>query len=170
LTQVFEDPVNSNYETDYAYDALDDLIQVQQKGGTTNSAQWRTRTFTYDSLSELLCSNNPEVGTTQCPNPDNGSYTAGTFRYSYDADGNVLTKVSPAPNQTSSSTTVTLSYTYDALTAFSRKPLAMERLAAIICMMWPIPTGSCSYTQLAAFPDRIPLSWKACTATTRWVA
>ena len=121
LTQVFEDPVNSNYETDYAYDALDDLIQVQQKGGTTNSAQWRTRTFTYDSLSELLCSNNPEVGTTQCPNPDNGSYTAGTFRYSYDADGNVLTKVSPAPNQTSSSTTVTLSYTYDALDRLLQK-------------------------------------------------
>jgi RHS repeat-associated protein len=121
LTQVFEDPVNSNYETDYAYDALSDLIQVQQKGGTTNSSQWRTRTFAYDSVSELLCANNPEIGTTPCPIPDNGSYTAGTVRYSYDYDGNVLTKVSPAPNQTIPSTTVTLTYSYDALDRLLQK-------------------------------------------------
>jgi RHS repeat-associated protein len=73
LTQVFEDPAGLNYETDYAYDALGNLLSVNQKGGSTNSSLWRTRTFTYDSLSRLLTSNNPEVG---------------TFAYKYDLDAN----------------------------------------------------------------------------------
>jgi RHS repeat-associated protein len=112
---VLEDPAGLDYETDYTYDTLGNMLQVVQKGGTTNSAQWRTRTFAFDSLSHVLCANNPEIGTTACPIPDNGSYTSGTVRYSYDYDENVTSKVSPAPNQTNPSTTVTLSYSYDAM-------------------------------------------------------
>jgi len=33
LTQVFEDPFGLNYEADYAYDALNNLLTVNQKGG-----------------------------------------------------------------------------------------------------------------------------------------
>jgi RHS repeat-associated protein len=76
LSQVFEDPGTSphlNYETDYTYDALDNLLTVNQKGGDSNSAHWRTRTFTYDSLMRLLTSANPETG---------------TITYKYDADTN----------------------------------------------------------------------------------
>src|SRR6185437_16216740 len=71
-----------------------------QKGSSPNdSTQWRTRTFTYDSLSRLLTANNPE---------------SGTITYSYDADGNLLQKTSPAPNQTGTATQ-TVSYCYDEL-------------------------------------------------------
>jgi RHS repeat-associated protein len=91
---------NQPYRTLYTYDGLGNLLRVDQKGtAPTDSSQWRTRTFTYDSLSRLLTANNPE---------------SGIITYSYDADGNLLQKTSPAPNQTSSATQ-TVSYCYDAL-------------------------------------------------------
>ena len=91
---------NQPLRTLYTYDALGNLLRVDQKGtAPSDSTQWRTRTFTYDSLSRLLTANNPE---------------SGTITYSYDADGNLLQKTSPAPNQTGSATQ-TVSYCYDAL-------------------------------------------------------
>src|SRR5579864_5277260 len=84
----------------YSYDALGNLLRVDQKGTAPNdSTQWRTRTFTYDSLSRLVTATNPE---------------SGTITYSYDLDGNLLQKTSPAPNQTGS-LTQTVSYCYDEL-------------------------------------------------------
>jgi RHS repeat-associated protein len=82
LTQIFEDPAGVNYETDYVLDPLSNLLSVNQKGGSSNSSLWRTRTFTYDSLSRLVTSSNPEVGTitykydsdTNCTSPN--SFTA----------------------------------------------------------------------------------------------
>ncbi len=105
LTQVFEAPTGLNYETDYQYDALGNLLRVDQKGSApTDSTQWRTRTFTYDSLSRLLTAVNPE---------------SGTISYSYDADGNLLQKTSPAPNQggtmNQGTATQTVSFCYDEL-------------------------------------------------------
>src|SRR2546422_6131999 len=85
LTQLFEDPAGLNYETDHTYDTLDNLLSVSQKGGSTDSTQWRGRSFTYNSLSQLLSASNPE---------------SGKITYTYDAGGNLLTKTSPAPNQT----------------------------------------------------------------------
>ncbi|HWZ99247.1 MAG TPA: RHS repeat-associated core domain-containing protein [Candidatus Dormibacteraeota bacterium] len=105
LTQVFEDPAGLNYETDYTYDVLGNLLTVNQKGGSTNSTNWRTRAFTYDSLSRLLTAANPE---------------SGSITYAYDSDGNLITKTSPAPNQTGSST-VTIAYCYDALNRLTSK-------------------------------------------------
>lgn len=71
--------------TSYTNDVLGNLTQVVQNGS-------HTRTFTYDSLSHLLTSTNPEVG---------------TITYAYDANSNVATK-KDARN-------ITTSYTYDAL-------------------------------------------------------
>jgi RHS repeat-associated protein len=105
LVQVFEDPAVLNYETDYTYDTLDNLTQVQQKGGDGNSANWRTRTFAYNSLSQLTSAFNPE---------------SGTISYTYDPDGNLLTKTAPAPNQTGSAT-VTTTFTYDAIHRLTQK-------------------------------------------------
>src|SRR5262249_54773351 len=73
LTTVWEDPTGANYETDYQYDVLGNLLRVDQKGGSSSSANWRTRTFVYDSLSRLLTATNPE---------------SGTITYKYDADTN----------------------------------------------------------------------------------
>src|SRR2546430_9901482 len=98
MTQVFEGP-SFNYETDYQYDVLGNLLRVDQKGGDSNPANWRTRTFTYIySLSQLLTASNPE---------------SGTINYTYFDDGTVQTKVAPRPNQAGSQT-VTTTYSYDA--------------------------------------------------------
>ncbi|HEY1578784.1 MAG TPA: RHS repeat-associated core domain-containing protein [Terracidiphilus sp.] len=98
----------TGFVTTYSYDTLDNLISASQ--GNLNA-----RTFAYDSLSRLLCSANPEVATATCPNPDNGSYTAGTIRFTYDAIGDLSSRKAPLPNQTNISTTVTTSHTYDVL-------------------------------------------------------
>jgi RHS repeat-associated protein len=115
LTQVFEDPAGLNYETDYAYDALDNLLTVNQKGGSTNSANWRTRTFAYDSLSQLTSSTNPESNT-QPVSP----FAVVPTSYAYDANGNLSTKSAPAPNQTGTAT-VTTTYAHDALNRLTQK-------------------------------------------------
>jgi RHS repeat-associated protein len=95
----------------YSYDTLGNLTCVEQHGdaptGTGCSAAptsdatspWRIRRFTYDSLSRLLTAKNPE---------------SGMISYTYDADGELLQKTSPAPNQTGSATQ-TVSFCYDAL-------------------------------------------------------
>lgn len=101
---------NNPFVTLYSYDALGNLLCVEQHGNVSGtgcsaapssdaSSPWRVRRFTYDSLSRLLTAHNPE---------------SGTITYSYDADGNLLQKTSPASNQTGS-TTQTSSYCYDEL-------------------------------------------------------
>jgi RHS repeat-associated protein len=90
--------------TDYTYDPLNNLLSVAQLGGPTASGITRNRSFTYDGLSRLLSATNPETG---------------TATYSYDANGNVLSKISPAVN--ASSGTQTISYCYDALNRVTYK-------------------------------------------------
>jgi RHS repeat-associated protein len=70
MTEVIENPGGLGYVTNYGFDALGDLTSVVQ-GGSHN------RSFVYDSLKRLVSSTNPE---------------AGTISYTYDGDGNVLTK------------------------------------------------------------------------------
>ena len=69
LTFVYEDPSGLNYQTSYAYDALDSLTTVTQGS--------QTRTFVYDSLKRLTSVTNPESGSTT---------------YQYDASGNLTQK------------------------------------------------------------------------------
>ena len=78
LITVIEDATTGglNYETDYAYDALNNLTGVTQKGGTTSSS-WVLRSFTFDSLSHLTTASNPE---------------AGAVNYTYDLNGNAVTR------------------------------------------------------------------------------
>jgi RHS repeat-associated protein len=88
----------TGFLTTYQYDALDNLLQVNQSG-------LNRRTFAYDSLSRLTSATNPE---------------SGAINYSYDANGNLVTRIAPAPNQTGSAT-VTTTYTYDALNRLTQK-------------------------------------------------
>ena len=117
LTKVLElgtlaDP--RNLETDYKYDYLGNLRRVDQLGAGEGV---RTRTFTYDSLSRLVCASNPENSSLAnpqgtCPLSDTGSYTAGTVGYSYDPNGNLKIKKSAR---------VTTNYSYDALNRLTWK-------------------------------------------------
>jgi len=88
LVQVIEDPAGLALESDYQYDAAGNLLCVEQHGGVTgtgcssnpsndSTSAWRVRRFTYDDVSRLLTAKNPE---------------SGTIAYTYDADGNVVTK------------------------------------------------------------------------------
>jgi RHS repeat-associated protein len=115
LTGVWEDPTTLNYETDYQYDPLGNLLCVHQKGTDTTAdkacsdgtvpAAWRPRTFSYDMLSRLLTTKNPE---------------SGALFYTYDNNGNVHTKTGPKPSQTGTATVVT-TYNYDALNRLKQK-------------------------------------------------
>lgn len=81
LTQVLEDPSGLNYETDYGYDALGNLLCVGQKGTNTGTfsgcgsipAGWHARSLAYDGMSRLTSETNPETG---------------TITYKYDSDSN----------------------------------------------------------------------------------
>ena len=69
LTQVVEDPGGLGYSTSYQYDTLGNLTQASQTS--------QTRTFVYNSLSQLTSATNPE---------------SNTATFTYDANGNLLTK------------------------------------------------------------------------------
>jgi len=115
LVAVWEDPgsaPHANYETDYQYDLLDNLVCAAQKGTNTGSftncastpSTWRPRTFQYDSLSRLTSATNPE---------------SGTITYSYDNNGNLTTKTAPPPNNGTNSVITT--YNYDVLNRLTGK-------------------------------------------------
>jgi len=99
LTAVAEAPTVSgyNWQTTYVNDPLNDLTSVTQNG--SDSAKARVRTFGYDSVAHLLSATNPE---------------SGQITYTYDLNGNVVTKVEPEANQTGGAQTIN-TYAYDAL-------------------------------------------------------
>jgi RHS repeat-associated protein len=89
--------LSTPYTTLYQYNGLGLLLQVDQKGGDSNSANWRTRTASYDTLGQLLSAYNPETGSTD---------------YAYNDDGQVISRSQPQPNQTNRSTKSTTYYCY----------------------------------------------------------
>jgi RHS repeat-associated protein len=110
LTSVMEPNPTSNalaLETDYTYDALDNLLTVNQKGGSGDTAR-PARTFSYDGLSRLVTSYNPETGTI-CY----GTYSGSTCNEGYDANGNLIAKTDARGAVTN--------YTYDALNRPTKK-------------------------------------------------
>ena len=103
LTNVTEP---NGASTGYSYDALNNLTNVTQNGLSGETPR-TSRTFTYDSLSRLLCASNPENATAACPATATSSYTNGTVGYTYDANGNLSTKEDARG--------ITTTYNYDAL-------------------------------------------------------
>jgi len=109
LTEVMEPNGSTqnppSMESDYSYDALNNLLSVTQKGiSGTDTA--RARSFAYDGLSRLACASNPENTTASCP-ATYSSYVTGTTGYSYDANSNVIAKTDARG--------VTVNYGYDNL-------------------------------------------------------
>jgi len=103
LVDVMEPGPTTNtpsLQTEYSYDALNNLLSVNQIGASGETPH--TRSFTYNSLSRLLCASNPEnnnpngsQGNTvqPCPSSSSGSIpTTGVTSYVYDPNGNVTTK------------------------------------------------------------------------------
>jgi len=116
--------------TTYTYTPLNDMTGVLQGGS-------RPRSFSYDSLSRLISSTNPESNTTPTSNPVSVPTT-----YGYDPDGNLASKTVPAQNQTGTAT-VTLSYCYDALSRTTSKAYTSQS-----CPM-SAPVSTYSYDQSA---------------------
>jgi RHS repeat-associated protein len=79
---------------------------VNQKGGSSSSSQWRTRTFTYDMLGRALSSSTPEAGTTSYSYPSGSGSCAG-----------IVTLVCGRIDANSTATT----YSYDALKRLTGK-------------------------------------------------
>jgi RHS repeat-associated protein len=108
---VIEDPNGLAYSTTYQYDELDNLKLV------TQAAQ--TRTFVYDSLSQLRSATNPESNTVQYSYDPNGNLDTRTdargtlTTYAYDNLDRLTGKTYTIAGSTTSTPNVT--YTYDTL-------------------------------------------------------
>ena len=108
LNQVIE-PGGRN--TTYAYDALNNLVCVDQWGKVVAGARCTSplkRIFSYDSLSRLITSSNPETGTICYGQGDSSNCSNG-----YDPVGNLLHKTDARG--------VPTDYTYDALYRLTSK-------------------------------------------------
>lgn len=95
-------------ETDYSYDALNNLSGVTQWGGPNGSSGARSRSFTYDGMSHLLTAQNPETGST-CY----GVWSGGTCQGGYDGDSNLVAKTDARG--------AIINYSYDALNRLTSK-------------------------------------------------
>ena len=99
--------------TTYTYDLLGNLSTVTQNGNSGDTA--RSRSFSYDSLSRLIKSTNPESGTI-CYGVWVTVNSSQTCQNGYDANGNLSAKTDAR--------SVTTNYTYDALNRLLTKSSA----------------------------------------------
>ena len=107
-------------ETDYAYDGLGELLSVVQKGDGSGN---RNRYFAYDSQQHLVATMNPEnfasinpsaPANVTCSGASNPYYSGSwTTCYSYDLNGNLLTK--------KDNRQITATYYYDNLNRITKK-------------------------------------------------
>jgi putative transposase len=110
--------------TAYAYNALDDLLGVTQCGGPCpSSGPSVARWYSYDSLSQLATSSNPETGVVQ---------------YSYDADGNLSSKTDARK--------VVTSFTYDALNRVLSKTYSSDTASSTPFSCYQYDTSSIAST------------------------
>jgi len=125
-------------ETQYAYDALNDLLTVKQCGASCSSPAPNgpiNRSFTYNSLAQLVMGTNPETG---------------MVSYGYDLNGNVRTKTDGRGDVVSS--------TYDAL----------NRKTSEVSTTQPTYTHSFIYDQTSAVGVTFINPLGNLTAETTW--
>jgi RHS repeat-associated protein len=150
----------------YSYDALGNFTCVEQHGdvslgtpGATGcsadpqndaASPWRVRRFTYDSLSRLSTAKNPE---------------SGTISYTYDPDGELLMKTSPAPDQTNPAVTQTISYCYDELHRVTKRDYQSHAFTPQNCPITAPIVGYVYDTDTNAKGHLVLMSDQAGTAT-----
>jgi RHS repeat-associated protein len=144
LTAVMEPEASTTptLETDYQYDLLDNLTKVDQWGGAPGSANERLRIFAYDSLSRLTSACNPEAIATAASCANSGTTSN---KYTYDANGNVFTRVDGLG--------VTTTYAYDVLNRLTQKSYtdntpSVGYLYDIALQGWGWPSGQQPQTNL----------------------
>lgn len=118
-----------DWETDYQYDGLGRVSQIQQKGGSSDSSQWRTRTFSYNALGWLLSESSPEAGTRTFTQYDNN----GNALLTTDARGNTVSFAYDSLNRLTKKTLSTgtaHTYTYDSQDG-SHDPYGIGRLTSV---------------------------------------
>lgn len=129
----------------YTYDVLGNLTCVEQHGGVTSTgcsspttsdptSLWRVRRFTYNSVSDLLTTTNPEMGSqTQSEG----------FIFTHDNDGNVITRTDARGFVTT--------YGYDALNRVTSKSYSNGDHIITYGYDGNLPSG-CTPTLSAAYP------------------
>jgi RHS repeat-associated protein len=130
---------NLALETDYTYNALDDLVYVNQKGTTGDTA--RTRSFAYDTLSQLIGAQNPETGNgLTCAGAPSG--TTWGICYSYDPNGNLKQKTDARSDSAY--------YSYDALNRKLTEQGAGINYAYVYDVLPGAPAGSANIGRLVS--------------------
>ncbi len=140
-------------QTDYTYDSLNDLASVKQYGGTSSSSSIVQRAFSYDTLSRLIASFNPETTSTNKPASLTCPGTSGLWAgcYSYDNNGNLTSKINNLG--------VTTTYTYDQLNRVLSKiysdgmtPTSCYQYDSPSSVTYPIGHLTMEWTQKGACP------------------
>lgn len=132
----------TSFETDYSYDALGNLLNVNQHGAGTDTP--RVRSFSYDTLSRLITSTNPETGQ-MCY----GTWSGGNCVNGYDANGNIQYKTDARGVQTH--------YTYDALNRLTGKYYSNDPSSTTnTCYQYDTLAGSTSGANLIS---RMTAEW-----------
>jgi len=132
LTAVLEPNTSKTpaIETDYAYDALNDLSTVNQVGVSGETAV--ARSFVYDGMSRLTTAANAESGTTI---------------YSYDGNGNVTSKVDARGSATGG-----VWYCYDGLNRITVKAYTSQN-----CSSPTSPAATYSYDSSSVSGNQNPV-------------
>jgi YD repeat-containing protein len=141
LTSVLEPNGSSSspsMETDYLYDPLNNLLSATQCGATCPGTNARVRSFTYDNLSRLLTSSNPETGTV-CY----GLWSGSACLNGYDGDGNLHYKTDARG--------VITAYGYDQLNRVISKNFSNDASGT--------PLSCYQYDTSSATPSRTPPNW-----------
>lgn len=121
--------------TGYSYDGFGNLIAVNQNGQSGDTARTQ-RQFTYDGLSRLITSFNPETGTI-CY----GQWSGSSCVNGYDGDGNLLHKTDARG--------ITTSYGYDALNRVTTKTYS-DGITLSSCFQYDSASATNGIGRLAA--------------------
>jgi RHS repeat-associated protein len=133
LTEVMEPNGTAqtpSMETDYTYNTLDDLKQVDQWGGAYNAPGERQRKFVYDPLSRLTSAQNPENG---------------TVTYAYTTSGSLCAGDVTLPCSKTDARGATINYAYDSLNRLGGKTYSGSGFAATAAVSYTYDQGSSGF-------------------------